>query len=334
MIIALILLSEEVVIMGAITIRQNNIERMLIIILCAFFMIGASASPTDAAVRAPAKVAKVKVKAQSTDSIKITWKKAARAKGYQIYIKTGKSKWKRVATIKGTNKRAYTKKMLKGNTKYKVKVRAYRTYKSKGKTRYKYGMFSRVVSVKTKRAVAVYKLKGGYYTAGVDIPAGTFDMQATAGVGFAGDVNLRGPEYTKKDFDDFNEYYRSKSNYKLSAGQVIDVCDVQVKISYSKVTKKATGRYYNAGAGIKLRPGKYKVGTHIPAGRYNVKYISGEGGCITTNRWEGSCVCECNMDGDPKTGDYTDFFSNVVLKNNEVFEVSDGLTVMFIPERQ
>ena len=39
------------------------------------------------------------------------------------------------------------------------------------------------------------------------------------------------------------------------------------------------------------------------------------------------------MDGDSKTGDYMDFVSNIILVKGETFEITDGLKLMFIPEK-
>lgn len=54
----------------------------------------------------------------------------------------------------------------------------------------------------------------GYYTAGVDIPAGTFDITGVAGIGFvsapSNAANMCGPGY---DDEDYAETYR---NFSLS----------------------------------------------------------------------------------------------------------------------
>lgn len=121
---------------------------------------------TYAAVKTPAKVTGVKATAASTSAIKVTWKKAKYASGYQVYCGS-----KKVAT---TTKLTATIKNLKASTKYSYKVRAYKKYKQyynskkkkwvnskpkksqwKGKktrNRYKYGKFSKVVSATTKAA--------------------------------------------------------------------------------------------------------------------------------------------------------------------------------------
>lgn len=82
-----------------------------------------------AATKKPAKVSGVKVKADGDRGIKITWKKAKRAKKYQIaYKEANTAKWFYIKT----KKRSYSKFFLKERTVYQVKVRALNG-KKKGK---------------------------------------------------------------------------------------------------------------------------------------------------------------------------------------------------------
>lgn len=296
-----------------------------------------TATPVEAAsTKAPAKVKSFKSTRQTVSSVKFTWKKVANVKGYQLYRKAPNSKWKKVATIKG-KKKTYTNLGLKSETKYKYKIRAFRTYKSKGKTKYKYGKFSKAITAKTKEVLATYNLKDGYYTAGIDIPAGSFDVTAKAGVGYilseSDAVNLRGPEYKKGDFYNFEDYYRSYAYYRLPKKDILEVTGVQVTIKYNSISAEANPRTYDKDAGIILKPGYYVVGKDISAGRYCIEYVSGEGGYVSSDRTEGECIVSHNMDGDPKTGEYVDYVSNVILVNGETIEVTDGLKVMFIPEK-
>jgi len=76
-----------------------------------------------ASARAPGK-ARVTAVTHSYTSVKVSWTKAKKAKGYSLYRRTGRSgKYKK---IKQTTKRSYTNGGLKKNTAYYYKVRAYR----------------------------------------------------------------------------------------------------------------------------------------------------------------------------------------------------------------
>ena len=178
----------------------------------------------------------------------------------------------------------------------------------------------------------VYVLKEGYYTAGIDIPAGVFDAVGIAGCGYIiGDstgVNIKG-----KDYDDQDSYTTTFRNFTLKKGEVLEVRGVEVQLTYNVFYSGFTGRTYDTSRSFTLTPGYYIVGRDLAAGRYCVKYVSGGGGYVSSDRWEGTGILNANMDGDPETGVYCDYVSNVILTTGETIEVTSGLTVMFIPEK-
>jgi hypothetical protein len=91
------------------------------------------------------KPAKVVIKSLKKSKKKVTlkWKKISDAKGYQIYMKKGKGKFKRIKTIKNPKKIKLIKKLKKG-VQYTFKVRA---YKLNGKKKV-FGTFSKVKKIK------------------------------------------------------------------------------------------------------------------------------------------------------------------------------------------
>jgi len=77
----------------------------------------------------------------------VKWKKVSVATGYQIQYSTNKNfKSKKSVTVKSAKNVTKTVKKLKGNKKYYVRIRAYKTYKDKNY----YSAWSAVKSVKTK----------------------------------------------------------------------------------------------------------------------------------------------------------------------------------------
>lgn len=64
------------------------------------------------------------IKSPSKTSVKISWKKVSKAKGYAIYQKIG-GEYERVATVKSGSKTSYTIKGLKSGKKYTFVVRSY-----------------------------------------------------------------------------------------------------------------------------------------------------------------------------------------------------------------
>lgn len=118
---------------------------MLTLALC--FTIATPVTAEAATVKKPAKVTSVKKSTATATSIKVTYKKASRAKGYQVQYST-KSSMKSAKTVK-TKKTSATISKLKANTTYYIRVRAYNT-SSKKKTQY--GAWSAKIKVKTEVA--------------------------------------------------------------------------------------------------------------------------------------------------------------------------------------
>ena len=109
------------------------------IIAMMLLLTGFSASDIAEAKTTPAKVKISSLKAKGK-TVTVKWKKAKGAKKYQVYVKAGKKKFKKVKTLK---KRTYKFKG-KYNTLYKVKIRGI-----KGKTK---GKFSAIKKVRTPKS--------------------------------------------------------------------------------------------------------------------------------------------------------------------------------------
>lgn len=100
-------------------------------------------------VKKPAKVGKPSMSAVNATGFTVKWKKAKRAKGYQVKVYKG-SKAVKTYKLKGMSKAVAG---LSASTTYKVKVRAY----NKSGKKVKYGKWSTVKSVKTAKKVASTK---------------------------------------------------------------------------------------------------------------------------------------------------------------------------------
>ncbi len=114
--------------------------------LAASLALAAPATAQAKTVKAPAKVKKPTVSKVKATSFKVTWKKAKRAKGYQVKVLKG-SKTVKTITVK---KRSCYATGLSSKTTYKVKVRAY----NKSGKKVKYGKWSAARSVTTTKSVA------------------------------------------------------------------------------------------------------------------------------------------------------------------------------------
>ena len=112
-------------------------------------------SEEAAGVTKPGRAAAPVVDAFGSDSIDLSWKKVARASGYQLYrLNEESGKYVKLATIKGGSKVTYTDHELTAAKVYSYKVRAYKTYEG---TDY-YGAFS-TVKVQVTKPQKVQKVK-------------------------------------------------------------------------------------------------------------------------------------------------------------------------------
>jgi len=85
-------------------------------------------------------------------SIKATWKKVSKIKGYQIQVATDKKfkKNKKTVTVSKQKTTKTTIKKLKAKKKYYVRIRTYKNAKYNGKTVKVYSSWSKVKTIKTK----------------------------------------------------------------------------------------------------------------------------------------------------------------------------------------
>lgn len=99
----------------------------------------------EPAVKKPGKVKLKKVKPGKRKAT-VTWKKVSGAKGYEVWMRQGKGKYKKVKTL-SAKKLTVTVKKLKKGKKYTFRVRAYSKKSSGGKL---YGAYSGTKTVKVK----------------------------------------------------------------------------------------------------------------------------------------------------------------------------------------
>ena len=106
----------------------------------------------------------------STRSVKLTWKKKKSAKGYVIYAKAGKGKYKKLTTVGKTTKKTVT---VKSETSYKFKVKPYKYTKKKGKKVKKYyKAYAAKAKYGSKTVKVTYKNVKGYTSYRIDMKVG------------------------------------------------------------------------------------------------------------------------------------------------------------------
>ena len=139
-----------------------------------------------------------------------------------------------------------------------------------------------------------YYLENGYYTIGVDIPAGVCEIYATAGTGnilYSADGTID----THSEFDDdLNQLLTNNAlemeeivDYTLKEGYTIRISGpVRAKVTYSQVTSRCTGREYDEANKLSFAAGTYTAGTDFDAGVYTVTATEGNGYLSSSNAFE------------------------------------------------
>lgn len=125
-------------------------KKLLSIALCGAMMLSSLAVNSLTASAAVAKPKLTSVKATSSSSITIKWKKVSKVSGYNIYRKTSGKSYSKIATV-SASKTSYTSKNLNPSTKYTYALKAYKKSGSKKV----YSGYSNAKSATTK---AGYKL--------------------------------------------------------------------------------------------------------------------------------------------------------------------------------
>lgn len=159
----------------------------------------------------------------------------------------------------------------------------------------------------------------GYYTAGYDFPAGTYNLKATFG---GGNVISEGAGLNiimglKSD----DMYTKTYNNASFSNGDVVQIAST-LKLKFKtteKVEKKSLSEYGRKGKKKILSPGKYLVGKDIKEGIYDISLMSGSGNVISDD----GVLNEIMGSGD--TSMYVKKFMHAPLQDGTTVEI-DSVT--------
>lgn len=166
----------------------------------------------------------------------------------------------------------------------------------------------------------------GYYTAGYDFPAGTYNLKATFG---GGNVISEGAGLNiimglKSD----DMYTKTYNNASFSNGDVVQIAST-LKLKFKtteKVEKKSLSEYGRKGKKKILSPGKYLVGKDIKEGIYDISLMSGSGNVISDD----GVLNEIMGSGD--TSMYVKKFMHAPLQDGTTVEI-DSVTVKITPSK-
>lgn len=133
-------------------------------------------------------------------------------------------------------------------------------------------------------------LTAGYYTAGVDIPAGTYTLTAVAGSGNVNSSNMYSGGLNEIMSAQADEYSISEfKNAKLEAGVTLNLSGtIELKISCDSASvSEMEPRKNPLTEEVTLGSGNYVAGTDFPAGEYDVVAVDGSGNVNSSNMYSG-----------------------------------------------
>lgn len=176
-------------------------------------------------------------------------------------------------------------------------------------------------------------LSAGHYTAGIDIPAGTYNLTATAGSGNVSSTNMYNGglnEIMGTPADEFTQ--ETFNNLQLPAGETLSLSgDVALHlVSEDAQTQNMTSRTVGAEVQTDLSAGNYVAGTDFPAGVYNIVSTGTSGNVSSDNMYDGGLNEIIGPGGDnfsvPKV-------NNVSLPEGTTLTIS-GTSIQLVPVGQ
>lgn len=170
-------------------------------------------------------------------------------------------------------------------------------------------------------------LESGFYTVGVDIPAGTYDFKALSGGGNVitddGSINEIMGVASKGSL--YTETYK---NADLRDGQVLSVSGVSIQIASNNASGTALKKREQTITKIEeFGAGNYVAGKDFAVGTYDLKALSGGGNVITEDGTLNAVM------GTESNEMYIKTYSNVEFKEGTKLTISGGLKISLTPSK-
>lgn len=183
------------------------------------------------------------------------------------------------------------------------------------------------------------ELSSGFYTAGIDFPAGKYDIEVVSGGGnvsssnmFSGGLNLVMGVEEKDAALGTDLYEQSYKNAKFDKGVVLSVSGgVTIKISSEAASADPlTPREQDISDPVQLGSGNYVAGKDFPTGIYDITAISGNGNVSSSNMYNGGL--NAIMGTDASMDLYEKSYKNVEFTDGVELTVS-GVNIELTPSK-
>lgn len=136
----------------------------------------------------------------------------------------------------------------------------------------------------------VLYLQSGNYIAGVDIPAGTYDVEVIRGNGWMSSDNYDEWVSTTIGLSEEYGYMPTFKNMLLEDGDTFTINGPVLKLTSRDASKaELKGREPWSDQGYELTSGNYRVGRDFEPGIYDIFYKAGEGYFETDSEEDGGC---------------------------------------------
>jgi hypothetical protein len=172
-------------------------------------------------------------------------------------------------------------------------------------------------------------LTAGHYTAGIDIPPGTYSITSISGTGQVSSTKVFSGAIDGKGSDNSENLKTTIDNVQLPENVVLTLtCSLVAKISTDTADLKAMIPRINTAINpITLTPGQYKSGQDFDPGTYDVIWVSGLGTVSSSNLFDQGIFERMGF------ADLTaKEFKNLELKDGSTLTVSD-LTIQLVPSK-
>ncbi len=187
------------------------------------------------------------------------------------------------------------------------------------------------------------ELSSGHYTAGIDFPAGKYDIEAVAGGGnvisdnaFSGGINAVLGVAEKNQEIGTDMYEQKYSNIDLPEGAKLSISGVTVKISSDNASgTPLQTRNQAITETIDLGNGNFVAGTDFPAGIYDIVAVSGGGNVNTDNMMNGgiNAVLGVSSKNQELGSDmYEQEYKNVEFPEGTTITIS-GVQIQLVPSK-
>lgn len=173
----------------------------------------------------------------------------------------------------------------------------------------------------------------GYYTSGIDFPAGKYDITAIDGDGNVSSDNMfNGGINAMMGVDGSSELYElSYQNVSLPKGVVLHVSGLTINISSDNASADPlTPREQPNTETFTFSSGYFTAGEDFPAGTYDVTAIEGSGNISSDNIFDGG-INEM-IAADSPSDMYINSFKNLYLEDGNTLNIS-GVTVELSPSK-